>query len=57
MLRDLRDKGFVAIAGADGYPLVLRKHVEDIMSGAPTTKKKPQPDFEGLLRRLNRGKK
>jgi hypothetical protein len=54
-------QGITYKMGVDGYPVVLKSHVEQVMSGiAPTSRAarpKTKPDFEALQRRLKRNGK
>ena len=54
--RWLTDRGFTFKMGVDGYPVLLKSHVERVMSEETKTKAKPAPDMEALRRRLENGK-
>lgn len=34
--------------GTDGWPRVLRTHVEQVLSGRTTVRRKTRPNFEGI---------
>jgi hypothetical protein len=59
--RWLQAQGITHKMGIDGYPVVLKSHVEQVMSGiAPSSKSartKTAPDFDALQRRLKRNGK
>lgn len=48
--------GFKAIMGRDGVPIVLRSHVEAVLSpkSAADKSKPAQPNFQALRRKLNK---
>lgn len=53
----LTERGFKAIMGRDGVPLVLRSHVEAVFSPKSALEKtKAQPNFEALRIKLRRKK-
>jgi hypothetical protein len=54
----LRENGFKAIMGRDGIPLVLRSHIESVLSPkVPSEKSKAQPDWAALEAKLNKNKR
>lgn len=59
--RWMKAQGITHRMGMDGYPIVLKSHVEQVMSGNAPGNSRPRartaPDFDALQRRLKRNGK